>query len=117
MGDFVFIAAFVLLVVLGPWVLVLRTNSRRKRERAEDQERWQELTSRTNALEETVRSLQSQRPAPAAKEATPKASEIPIAAANQPPSPAPGIVPPPTTPPVVDPSSPGCKSGCVSKRV
>jgi uncharacterized membrane protein len=104
MGDFVFIAAFVLLVLLGPWVLVLRTNSQRKRERAEDQERWQELTSRTYALEETVRSLQAQRPAPVAKEVTPKAYERPIASSYRPPSPSPGIVPPPTAPPVVEPS-------------
>ena len=77
MGDFVSIAAIVLLVLLGPWVLVWRVNSRRKRERAEDQKRWQELTSRTYALEQTVRALQAQLSSPAAEEATPKTSESP----------------------------------------
>ena len=51
-----------LLVLLGPWVLVWRISSRRKRERDEDNERWQELSSRTYALEQTVRALQAQRP-------------------------------------------------------
>ena len=75
MGDFVSIAAIVLLVLLGPWVLVWRVNSRRKRERAEDQERWRELTSRTYALEQAVLALQAQRSSrfsPTAEEATPK---------------------------------------------
>jgi type II secretory pathway component PulM len=65
-------AGIVLLVLLGPWVLVWRISSRRKRERDEDNERWQELSSRTYALEQTVRALQAQRPGSAAEEATPK---------------------------------------------
>jgi len=59
--DFVFVGGIVLLVLLGPWVLVWRISSRRKRERDEDNERWQELTSRTYTLEQTVRTLQAQR--------------------------------------------------------
>jgi type II secretory pathway component PulM len=70
--DFVFVGGIVLLVLLGPWVLVWRISSRRKRERDEDNERWQELSSRTYALEQTVRALQAQRPGSAAEEATPK---------------------------------------------
>jgi len=104
MGDFVSIAAIVLLVLLGPWVLVWRVNSRRKRERAEDQKRWQELTSRTYALEQTVRALQAQLSSPAAEEATPKTSESPVATSYASPFPSPSIVSPPPAPPVVEPS-------------
>ena len=107
MGDFVSTAAIVLLVLLGPWVLVWRVNSRRKRERAEDQERWRELTSRTYALEQTMRALQAQRSSrssPAAQEATPKTSESPVATSYAPPFPSPDIVSPPPAPPVVEPS-------------
>ncbi len=70
--DFVFVGGIVLLVLLGPWVLVWRISSRRKRERDEDNERWQELSSRTYTLEQTVRTLQARRPGSAAEEATPK---------------------------------------------
>ena len=87
MGDFASIAAIVLLVLLGPWVLVWRVNSRRKRERAEDQERWRELTSRTYALEQAVLALQAQRSSrsgPTAEEATPKTSESPFVARHFP---------------------------------
>ena len=113
MGDFVSIAAIVLLVLLGPWVLVWRVNSRRKRERAEDRERWRELTSRTYALEQTVLALQAQsssrssRSSPSsstAEEATPKTSESPVATSYAPPFPSPDIVSPPPAPPVVEPS-------------
>jgi hypothetical protein len=105
MGDFVSIAAIVLLVLLGPWVLVWRVNSRRKRERAEDQERWRELTSRTYALEQMVRALQAQRSSrsgPTAEEATPRTSESPVATSYAPPSPPSTVVSPPPVPPVVD---------------
>ena len=110
MGDFVPIAAIVLLVLLGPWALVWRVNSRRKRERAEDQERWRELTSRTYALEQTVLALQAQsssrpsRSTPTAEEATPKTSESPAAASYAPPFPSPDVVSPPPAVPVVEPS-------------
>jgi uncharacterized membrane protein len=105
MGDFVSIAAIVLLVLLGPWVLVWRVNSRRKRERAEDQERWRELTSRTYAIEQAVLTLQAQRStrfSPTAEEATPKTSESPFATSYAPPSPSSTIVSPPPAPPAVD---------------
>src|SRR6202140_2084344 len=78
MGDFSSIAAIVLLVLLGPWVLVWRVIYRRKRERAEDQEQLRELISRTYTLEETVRALQAQRYGPSIQsreEATPKSSK------------------------------------------
>jgi uncharacterized membrane protein len=104
MGDFVSIAAVVLLVLLGPWVLAWRVNSRRKREREEDQDRWRELTSRTYALEQTVRALQAQRSSPAAEEAKSKTSESPVATTYASPFPSPSIVSPPPAPPVVEPS-------------
>jgi hypothetical protein len=103
MDDSVSIAAVVLLVVLGPWLLVWRASSRRKRERAEDQEQWRELMSRTGALEQTVRALQAQRPSSSATEATPKPSESP-ATSSAPPSPTPGAVSAPPAPPVGEPS-------------
>jgi hypothetical protein len=68
MGDFVSIAVIVLLVLLGPLVLVWRTNSRRKRDRFEDQEQWRELDRRTYALEQTVRALQTRQSGRVAQE-------------------------------------------------
>jgi uncharacterized membrane protein len=106
--DFVFIGGIVLLVLLGPWVLVWRTNSRRKRERDEDREQWQELTSRTYALEQTVRTLQAQRPSPAAEEATPKTSARYGAASAAPTFTSPSVVSPPVAPvvePIPEPSA------------
>lgn len=102
MGDFVFIAAILLLVVLGPCVLAWRTNSTRRRERAEDQEQWRELTSRTYALEQTVRTLQAQRSSSAAAEDIPRTSEHPLATPSAPPFPTSGVISPPPTPPVLD---------------
>jgi len=96
MGDFVPIAAIVLLVLLGPWLLVWRARSRRKRERAEDQERWRELTSRTYALEQTVLVLQAQRSSSTVQEVTPAASESTIAALS------PSVVSLPPAPPASD---------------
>ncbi len=108
MGDFVPIAAVVLFVLLGPWVLVWWVNSRRKREREEDQSKWRELTSRTYALEQTVRALQVQRSSPAPEEAKPKTSESPVATTYASPLRSPTVVSPPSAPPVVepDPSAP-----------
>jgi uncharacterized membrane protein len=73
MDDFsiVFVAGIVLLVLFGPWVLLLRTNSRRRRERAEDRDQWRELTSRAYALEQAVRALQA-RSSNTAEEAKPE---------------------------------------------
>lgn len=105
MADFVFGGGIVLLVLLGPWVLVWWVNSRRKRERAEDQEQWRELTSRIYALEQTVRKFQAQRPSPAAEEATPKTAERSVAASHTPPPSSPSIVSPMPAPQVVEPSA------------
>ncbi len=103
MGDFIFGGGSVLLVLLGPWLLVWWVNSRRKRERDEDQERWRDLTSRIYVLEEAVRGFQAQlfsRSSPTTKEATPKTAESP-AANSYTPSPSPPIVAPPRALPVV----------------
>jgi len=112
MGDFVSIAVIVVLVLLGPWALVWRVSSRRKHEREEDQDRWRELTSRTYALEQTVRALQAQRSSPAAEEAKSKTSESPVATTYASPFPSPSIVSPPPAPPVVEP----CPSVRVAER-
>ena len=98
MGDFVSIAIIVVLVLLGPWILVLRSSSRRKREREEDQERWRELTSRAFVLEQAVLALQAQRSgrtAPIAEEAEPKKADTPAPASDASPSSSPGVVSPP----------------------
>jgi uncharacterized membrane protein len=102
MGDFVFGGGIVLLVLLGPWVLVWRVNSRRKRERDEDQEQRRELTSRIYVLEQTVRELQVQRPSLVPEEAAPKTSESPVAASYTPTYSSPSIVSPPAAPPVME---------------
>src|SRR5580704_18152892 len=92
--DFVFVGGIVLLVLPGPWVLVWRISSRRKRERDEDNERWQELSSRTYTLEQTVRTLQAQRPGSAAEEVTPKTSERHGSTSYVPTFTSPSVVPP-----------------------
>ncbi len=101
--DFVFVGGIVLLVLLGPWVLVWRISSRRKRERDEDNERWQGLTSRTYTLEQTVRTLQAQRPGSAAEEAAPKTSERHGSTSYAPTFTPPSVIAPPV-PPVVEPT-------------
>ena len=68
---------FVLLVLFGPWVLALRANSARRREREEDQARWRELTSRIFTLENAVEALQARRADPAAKSVEPGKAERP----------------------------------------
>jgi hypothetical protein len=63
--GFLFAVGIVLLVLFGPWVLLLRVNSARKRERDEDQQRWRELTSRIFTLENAVERRPTQHSAPA----------------------------------------------------
>ena len=103
MGDFFFGAGIVLLVLLGPWVLVWRANSRRNRERNEDQERWRELTSRIYALEETVREFRGPPPAhssPTTADAVkPETAESPAPTFYTP-------SPSPPMPPLVPPAEP-----------
>jgi uncharacterized membrane protein len=96
--DFVFVGGIVLLVLLGHWVLVWRTNSKRKRERDEDHERWHELTSRIYVLEQTVRGLQVRRPSPVEADATPKTFERDSAVSSAPTYDSPIAVPPPVEP-------------------
>ncbi len=67
----------VFIVLFGPWLLLWRANSRRKREREEDQARWRDLTSRIFTLENAVEALHTQRAKPAAEEAKPKPSQRP----------------------------------------
>lgn len=51
-----FSLGLVLSVLLGPWILVWRNSRRRTRERAEDQERWADLTNRVYRLELALQS-------------------------------------------------------------
>jgi uncharacterized membrane protein len=105
MGDFVFAGGIVLLVLLGPWVLVWRVNSRRKREHDEDRERWRVLTSRIYVVEEAVVELRAQRSSPTAEEATRKTTESPVATSHAPTFSSPSIVAPPPVPPAIEPAA------------
>jgi uncharacterized membrane protein len=89
-STILFFGGLVLLVLFGPWILVLVGRRRRKRQRAEDQERWGDLTKRVFALEEALR----QR-----AEASPplQAERAPIAEVREAaPPPAPASSPPQT---------------------
>ena len=57
--EIVFYIGIVLFFLFGPWVLMARVNSRRKRERVEDQSRWSEITARVYGLERELRELRS----------------------------------------------------------
>jgi uncharacterized membrane protein len=63
-----FIIAILLLVLFGPWVLLWRVNNERKRDRAADQERWRELTSRIHHLEQKAVAQRPTQPAEAGSE-------------------------------------------------
>ncbi|HTR25914.1 MAG TPA: DUF2339 domain-containing protein [Terriglobales bacterium] len=71
-----FAIGLVCFVLFGPWILLARTNSRRRREREEDQGRWRELTSRIFTLENAVEVLRAQRATAAEKEAPAKTSPV-----------------------------------------
>ena len=61
--GFLFAGGIVLLVLFGPWLLLWRANSARKRERDEDGRRWRELTSRIYTLENAKEKMQAERSA------------------------------------------------------
>jgi hypothetical protein len=93
--DIVFYVGVVLAVLFGPWILLWRSHRRRKRERAEDQARWSELTERIYRLEQSVqRSASSQ---PSATDET--KAETPPQARVSAPAPLPAFTPPPSKPP------------------
>lgn len=103
MDDFFTIAVIVALVVLGPWMLVWWSNSRRKRERAEDREQWRELTSRTYTLEQAVLKLHAQLSSRGADTASAKVSKNQGEPSPVSPVPsAPDIVSPPLAPPATE---------------
>jgi uncharacterized membrane protein len=96
-----------LLVLLGPWVLAWRVISRRKRERAEDQEQLRELISRTYTLEEKVRALQAKRYTPSSplqEVAAPKLSKDMAPVSPGPPLSSPAISFPSNPPRTAEPS-------------
>jgi uncharacterized membrane protein len=111
MNDFgVFFAiGIVLLVLLGPWVLAWRANSRRRRERDEDRDRWRGLTSRIYTLEQTVVSLQAHRPTPISEPETPKPSDHSVAVPQTVLLPPLNIVSPLPSPPPAAESSPSVR--------
>jgi len=91
--DIVFYIGIALFVLFGPWVLLWRTNARRKSERLEDQSRWGDLTARVYGLERELRELRSQGQG-SASTAQPAGRTESVAAAQTP-------VAPPATEPVV----------------
>jgi uncharacterized membrane protein len=86
MDAILFVGAIVLVVLLGPWVLALRVNAKIRREREEEQERWREAVSRMDALERTVKALQTPHPSAAAEQAAGKTSERSVATSYTPPA-------------------------------
>jgi uncharacterized membrane protein len=86
--EVIFYIAIVLLILFGPWVLVLRGHFRRKSARLEDQSRWADLAARVSGLERELRDLRGRTPA---GDAPPKAT----AAEAQPPMPSPAAATPP----------------------
>jgi len=52
--EIYFFAGVALFVLLGPWLALWLGSRRRKRERAEDQKRWADLTHRVYALEQSL---------------------------------------------------------------
>ena len=77
--DVIFYIGIVLFFLFGPWILMALTNSRRKRERLEDQSRWADLTARVHAMEREVRELRQHGSTTATQETPPKeaATETP----------------------------------------
>lgn len=75
----ILIVGIVMVVLLGPWILLWRNSSNRKRDRNADQERWKELTSRISALEGKVQNLQKQRAAGSSEQVSPTITEQPVA--------------------------------------
>ena len=59
--EIIFYIGILLVILFGPWVLVWRVNSRRKRDRQEDQSRWNDLTARFHILERELRELKQAR--------------------------------------------------------
>jgi uncharacterized membrane protein len=83
-----FYAGLLLFVLFGPWILVWRTNRRRKQDREEDQSRLRELTNRVLTLELALKEFRG-RAAPPPR-AQPVAKEAPVAEpSSTPPSAAP----------------------------
>jgi len=82
--DIVFYIGLALFVLFGPWIFVWRGHVHRKRERAEDQARWRDLTNRIYVLEQAARKAAEN---PAARPVTIEAAPLTEAVAE------------PTTPP------------------
>jgi len=75
--EFLFYAGLLLFVLFGPWILVWRTNRKRKQDREEDQSRLRQLTNLVLTLEGAVKELRG-RAAPLPK-TEPIAKEAPVA--------------------------------------
>lgn len=95
-STFYFVIGLILLVLVGPWILVLRTHTRCKSDAEEAQRRWTELRDRVTALERPIHDLrgpQAPHPEPATSPAV--AAEVrpappPVALAPAP-APAPSV--------------------------
>src|SRR5215472_16978115 len=81
--EWIFYIGVVLFILFGPWVLVWWANSRRKSERAEDQVRWADLTSRIHKLEGELREMRGQgAPAQPVTRKQPAVETPPVPAAS-----------------------------------
>jgi hypothetical protein len=103
MDEAIFFGGVVLCVLFGPWFFLWLGRRRRKRERAEDQDRWRDLTNRVYRLELKLEALQAAgrdgAPSPAeAKQVPTENSQKPVAAE------APAV--PPVRPPEGTPAGP-----------
>ena len=84
MDEIPIFAAILLLILVGPWVLLWRASIRRKRERADDQQKWREVVSRISAVERAVAAQEQRRNSPT-EDTTKKAAEHSAAPASAPP--------------------------------
>ena len=75
-----FFGGVVLFVLFGPWVILAVSSKRRRRERAEEQHRWESLQERVRGLERAVETVQKARPADA-QPVSASVAEAPIAPA------------------------------------
>ena len=88
-----FFGALILFVLFGPWIWLIRSRVRQKRERAEDQEHLRRLTDRVFQIESAVRELKrwaevatTKAPAPTRAEAAVETKvEVPLARPSSPP--------------------------------
>ena len=95
---FLFLAAIVLFILIGPWILVARGRIKRRRDRDEDQQRWRDAVARIYQLELDVHELRKEaRAEKASPAADAKSAPGPIAVPQSEMPPV-SVSPPPVAP-------------------